>query len=85
MVLQVALLVGAVRAVGADEGLLAAVDHEMSLHVVLGVAAVECLVAEAAVDLERLLLLLLLLLLGCWLLWWKCMVVLVGVVGRLSL
>lgn len=56
VVLEVALLVGAVGAEGAKEGLLSAVDHEVPLHVVLGVAAVEGFVAEAAVDLKLFLL-----------------------------
>lgn len=52
VVLEVALLVGAVRAVGAEEGLLATVDHEVSLHVILRVTAVEGFVAEATVYLK---------------------------------
>lgn len=52
VVLEVALLVGTVGAVGAEEGLLAAVDHEVPLHVVLGVATMEGFVAEAAVHLK---------------------------------
>lgn len=50
VVLEVALLVRAVRAIGAHEGLLAAVDHEVALEVVLGISAVKGLAAEAAAD-----------------------------------
>lgn len=50
VVLEVALLVRAVRAIRAHEGLLATVDHEVPLEVVLGISAVKGLAAEAAVD-----------------------------------